>query len=72
MFASMDSLSPTYELQIDLLEVGGERRYNVTMPNATNTTYLERREKAYTINALMRIQKYHKRRDLEGSYIGIS
>jgi hypothetical protein len=30
------------------------------MPNTTNTTYLERREKAYTINASVRIQKYHK------------
>jgi hypothetical protein len=30
------------------------------MPYAKNTTYLERREKAYTINALVRIQKYHK------------
>jgi hypothetical protein len=37
-----------------------ERRYNVTMPYAKNTTYLKRREKAYTINALVRIQKYHK------------
>jgi hypothetical protein len=37
-----------------------ERRYNVTMPYAKNTTYFERREKAYTINALVRIQKYHK------------
>jgi hypothetical protein len=30
------------------------------MPNTINTTYLDRREKAYTINALERIQKYHK------------
>jgi hypothetical protein len=30
------------------------------MPYAKNTIYLERREKAYTINALVRIQKYHK------------
>jgi hypothetical protein len=37
-----------------------ERRHNVTMPNTTNATYLERREKAYTINALVRIQKYHR------------
>jgi hypothetical protein len=36
-----------------------ERRYNVTMPNAKNTTYLERRKKAHTINAMVRIQKYH-------------
>jgi hypothetical protein len=36
-----------------------ERR-NIIMPNAKNTTYLERREKAYTINAFVRIQKYHK------------
>jgi hypothetical protein len=38
-----------------------ERRYNVTMPYAKNITYLERKEKAYTISALVRIQKYHKR-----------
>jgi hypothetical protein len=37
-----------------------ERRHNVTMPNTINATYLERREKAYTINALVRIQKYHR------------
>jgi hypothetical protein len=37
-----------------------ERRHNVTMPNAKNTTYLERRGKAHTINALVRIQKYHR------------
>jgi hypothetical protein len=37
-----------------------EKRYNVTMPYAKNTTYFERREKTYTINALVRIQKYHK------------
>jgi hypothetical protein len=30
------------------------------MPYAKNTTYLKRKEKAYTINALVRIQKYHK------------
>jgi hypothetical protein len=30
------------------------------MPYAENTTYFERREKAYTINALVRIQKYLK------------
>jgi hypothetical protein len=30
------------------------------MPYAKNTTYLERRKKAYTISALVRIQKYHK------------
>jgi hypothetical protein len=30
------------------------------MPNTKNTTYLERREKAYTITFLERIQKYHK------------
>jgi hypothetical protein len=30
------------------------------MPYAKNTTYLEGREKAYTINALIRIQKYYK------------
>jgi hypothetical protein len=41
------------------------------MPNAKNTTYLERREKAHTINALVRIQKYH-RANMRGSYIGIS
>jgi hypothetical protein len=29
-----------------------ERRYNVTMPYTKNTTYLERREKAYTIKCL--------------------
>jgi hypothetical protein len=37
-----------------------ERRHNVTIPRAQNTTYLERREKAYIINALVRIQKYQK------------
>jgi hypothetical protein len=37
-----------------------ERRHNVTVPNAKNITYLERRDKAYLINALARIQKYHK------------
>jgi hypothetical protein len=31
-----------------------ERRH-IFMSNAKNTTYLERREKAYTINALVRI-----------------
>jgi hypothetical protein len=35
-------------------------RGHIIMPNAKNTTYLERREKAYTINAFIRIQKYHK------------
>jgi hypothetical protein len=30
------------------------------MPNAEKITYLERRGKAHTINALVRIQKYHK------------
>jgi hypothetical protein len=30
------------------------------MPYAKNTTYFEKREKAYTINALVRIQKYYK------------
>jgi hypothetical protein len=49
------SCLPTYELHISLLEVGWERRHNVTMPYAKNTTYFERREKAYTINALVRI-----------------
>jgi hypothetical protein len=37
-----------------------ERRHNVTLPYAKNTTYLERREKAYTINALVKIHKYNK------------
>jgi hypothetical protein len=37
-----------------------ERRHNVTLPYTKNTTYLERREKTYTINALVRIHKYHK------------
>ena len=30
------------------------------MTNAKNTTYLERREKEYTIIALVRIHKYNK------------
>jgi hypothetical protein len=30
------------------------------LPYTKNTTYLERREKAYTINVLVRIHKYHK------------
>jgi hypothetical protein len=51
---------PTYELHISLLVIGWERRHNATMPNAKNTTYLEWREKAYIINALVRIHKYHK------------
>jgi hypothetical protein len=37
-----------------------EIRHNDTMPNAKNTTYLERGEKAYTIIALIRIHKYYK------------
>jgi hypothetical protein len=32
------------------------------MPNAKNTTYLERREKAHTINALVRIRNTTKER----------
>jgi hypothetical protein len=36
-----------------------ERRY-IIKPNAKNTIYLERRGKAYTINALVRMQNYHK------------
>jgi hypothetical protein len=43
-----------------------ERRHNATMPNAKNTTYLEWREKAYIINALVRIHKYHKWETWEG------
>jgi hypothetical protein len=37
-----------------------ERRHNVTLPYAKNIIYLERREKAYTINALARIHEYYK------------
>jgi hypothetical protein len=37
-----------------------EIRHNVTLPYAKNTIYLERREKAYTINALARIHEYHQ------------
>jgi hypothetical protein len=57
---------PTYELHISLLDVGWERRHNVTVPNAKNITHLERRDKAYLINALVRIQKYHKGEIWEG------
>jgi hypothetical protein len=50
-----------------------DRRKNVTVPNAKNITYLERRDKAYPINVLVRIQKYHKGDIiLRGPYKGIS
>jgi hypothetical protein len=50
-----------------------ERRQNVIVPNAKNITYLERRDKAYPINASVRIQKYHKGEIiLRESYKGIS
>jgi hypothetical protein len=60
------SCLPTYEHHISLLVIGWERRHNVTLPYTKNTTYLERREKAYTINALVRIHKYHKWETWEG------
>jgi hypothetical protein len=37
-----------------------ERRHNATMPYAKIPHILKRREKAYTINALIRIHKYYK------------
>jgi hypothetical protein len=67
MFASMYELSPhLWALHKPISYRVRERRHNATMSNAKNTTYLERREKAYTINALVRIQKYHKEETWEG------
>jgi hypothetical protein len=42
------------------------------MPNTINTTYLERREKAYTIKCLGEDPEIPQRRELKGSYKGIS
>jgi hypothetical protein len=57
----------TYELHISLLDVGWEREgIMLLFLNTKNSIYLERREKAYTINALVRIQKYHKWKTWEG------
>jgi hypothetical protein len=47
-----------------------ERRHNVTMPNTTNATYLERREKA--CKCLGENPEIPQRRDMKGSYTGIS
>jgi hypothetical protein len=61
------SCFPTYELHISLLDVGWEREGIMLLClNTKNITYLERREKAYTINVLVRIQKYHKGETWEG------
>jgi hypothetical protein len=40
------------------------------MPNTINTTYLERREKAYTIKCLGEDLEIPQRRELKGSYKG--
>jgi hypothetical protein len=48
-----------------------ERRH-IIMPNAKNTTYLERKEKTYTIKCLGKDPKIPQKRDLRGSYTGIS
>jgi hypothetical protein len=63
---------PTYELHISLLEVGWEREGSATIPNTINTTYLERREKTYTIKCLGEDPEIPQRRELKGSYKGIS
>jgi hypothetical protein len=42
------------------------------MPNTINITYLERREKAYTIKCLGEDPEIPQRRELKGSYKGIS
>jgi len=56
---SMYTLSPTYELQISSLIRGGWERRQCHY--ASYHKYYIFREKAYTITALVRIQKYHKR-----------
>jgi hypothetical protein len=58
---------PTYELHISLVEVGWERECIMLlclMPKIPHI--LKRREKAYTINALVRIHKYYKWETWEG------
>jgi hypothetical protein len=42
------------------------------MPNTINTTYLERREKTYTIKCLGEDPEILQRRELKGSYKVIS
>jgi hypothetical protein len=42
------------------------------MPNTINTTYLERREKAYTIKCLREDPEIPQRIELKGSYKGIT
>jgi hypothetical protein len=59
------SFLPTYELHISLLVVGWEREGTMLLCLIPKIPHILR-EKAYTINALVRIHKYHKWETWEG------
>jgi hypothetical protein len=69
----MYRLSSHYELHISLLVIGlEERRHNVILPYAKNTTYFERIEKAKHHCCLGEDPRIQQMRDLRGSYKGNS
>jgi hypothetical protein len=61
------------QLHISFLVIErGEGKYDATLPYAKNTTYLKRRERQNTIDALERNPQIPHMRDLKGPYKEIS